>query len=262
MLTLGVDLAAQDRNTAICLVRWNANGARVLEARRDVSDDCILDLAEKAARGGRDHAVGVDAPFGWPRAFERAVAAWAGGGAWPEPRETDAVARRERARTLRLRFTDRWIAERLRRDPLSVSTDKIAICAMRAAALLSAAAERDGGAPLDRVAGPWFEVYPAAARRQWKLPTVNDKADRTLREARLAAIEALVGAAGTSLVFSGQTRERCVESDDVLDALLCAFVARAARLARTHRPPADPDGTIAREGWIQLPTGGLEDLFG
>lgn len=134
-------------------------------------------------------------------------------------------------------------------------------CAMRAAALLSAAAADADGRPLSRVAGPWFEVYPAAALWRWELPPENDKRDVALREARLAALVARVREARAELRFSGETRERCVASDDVLDALLCAFVARAAQLRRTHSPPSDPDGTIAREGWIQLPTGEVGDLF-
>lgn len=255
MLTVGVDLAAQDRNTALCLVRWRGRAAEVLEARLDVSDDCILSFAGKAARGERPYAVGIDAPFGWPVAFERAVSAWAGGGSWPEPRSGVASERDEQSRTLRLRLTDRWIARETRRVPLSVSTDKIGICAMRAAALLSAVG------CLSRTDGPWFEVYPAAARWRWELPRANDKRSADLREARLASLEARVTEAGAHLRFSGETRARCIASDDVLDALLCACVARAAQLRRTHRPPDDPDGTIAREGWIHLPTGGVADLF-
>jgi hypothetical protein len=45
------------------------------------------------------------------------------------------------------------------------------------------------------------------------------------------------------------------------DALVCAFVAQAAQLRRTHAPPSDPDGTIAREGRFHVPTGGAGDLF-
>ncbi|MDW5598762.1 DUF429 domain-containing protein [Conexibacter stalactiti] len=298
VLTVGVDLAAQDRNTALCVVRWHGREARVLEARRGISDEAILDAAERAAdehggggeraeraADGGAYAVGIDAPFGWPVAFERAIAAWTGGEPWPEPRSPVAAERDEQSRTLRLRLTDRWVARETGRVPLSVSTDLIGICAMRAAALLSAAAMRGDGSTgvagagesgmgvagvgvaaagarsLSRVHGPWFEVYPAAARWRWELPTANDKRDGALREARLATLEARVAEVGATLSLSAETRERCVASDDVLDALLCAFVARAAQLRRTHAPPSDPAGTIAREGWIHVPTGGVGDLF-
>lgn len=138
---------------------------------------------------------------------------------------------------------------------------------MRAVALLTAAGRRGDGRRPDRVGGPWFEVYPAAARRIWRLPTIADKAsDRGReREQRLLALETHVDEAGASIAFDAQTRDSCVASDDVLDALLCAFVARAAQLGLTQLPqPDDEDDArkVAQEGWIHLPTGGVADLFG
>lgn len=64
MLTVAVDLAAQDANTGVCLVRWRGREARVLEARAGVSDDCVLRLAAKAARGGRPYAGWIHLPSG------------------------------------------------------------------------------------------------------------------------------------------------------------------------------------------------------
>lgn len=265
MLTIGVDLAAQDANTGICRVRWDdRDRAAIVElAQRGASDELILAQAAEAVGGGG--AVGVDAPFGWPTAFVEAVAAWAGAGAWPLERPAERGARDEQSARLRLRATDHFVTATTRergsaRHPLSVSTDKIGICAMRTAALLSAAA--GGAAPLSRVAGPWFEVYPAAARTLWELPTANDKRDRAARTARLERLEAHVGAAGAELVVADQQRAACLDSDDVLDALLCAFVARAAALGRTHPPPDAAHAAAAeREGWIQMPRGELADLF-
>src|ERR1700754_4023848 len=62
MLTLGVDLAAQDANTGVCLVRWEPHRATVLLAHRGASDDEILALAGEAAGG--DAGAGGDAPTG------------------------------------------------------------------------------------------------------------------------------------------------------------------------------------------------------
>ena len=46
-------------------------------------------------------------------------------------------------------------------------------------------------------------------------------------------------------------RERLIDCDDCLDALVCALVARAAQLGRTIGPQ---DERLARlEGWIHLP---------
>ncbi|MDO8186361.1 DUF429 domain-containing protein [Conexibacter sp. JD483] len=259
MVTLGLDLAAQDLKTGLCRVRWHDDGAEVELACRSAGDEPILAAARAAVADGG--AVGVDAPFGWPVDFATAVSSWAGGGAWPFERPAERVTVREHSALLRLRMTDRFAIETTRargraRHPLSVSTDKIGICAMRAAALLTAA-----GAP-SRVDGPWFEVYPAAARDLWALPTENDKRDRDLRERRLRALVDGVERAGAALTFRDDTRAACVDSDDVLDALLCAFVARAAALRGTLPPPDAAHAKAAeREGWIHLPSGGLDDLF-
>ncbi len=48
-------------------------------------------------------------------------------------------------------------------------------------------------------------------------------------------------------------REACIESDDALDALLAALIARAAALGLTVPPGADDLELARREGWIHLP---------
>ena len=79
--------------------------------------------------------VGIDAPFGWPSEFIEAINAYHAAGTW-EPLSGDR---------LRLRETDRAVRDETGITPLSVSTDKIAIVAMRCAKLL--AADWPGGSP-------------------------------------------------------------------------------------------------------------------
>lgn len=75
----------------------------------------------------------------------------------------------ESRRELRLGETDRWIADRAHhRAPLSVSADGIAVCAMRAAAVLTTL---NPEGDIDRVHGPIYEVYPGAALREWGFNT-------------------------------------------------------------------------------------------
>ncbi len=47
----------------------------------------------------------------------------------------------------------------------------------------------------------------------------------------------------------------CRESDDALDAVICALVARAVTLGQTREPP--PESRADAEGWIHLPVCGL-----
>src|SRR5438477_9672187 len=62
MKTLGIDLAAEPKRTAACEIDWRAGSVRV-----DVGCD---DSQLLAKIDDSDH-VGIDAPFGWPRDFDR-----------------------------------------------------------------------------------------------------------------------------------------------------------------------------------------------
>jgi hypothetical protein len=101
--------------------------------------------------------VGIDAPFGWPVEFVDAVHDYTTTGRWP-----DADSNR-----LLLRETDMHVKLITGQQPLSVTTDRIAYCAMRCARLLACFSETGEA---DRSgAGRFVEVYPAAALRQWGL---------------------------------------------------------------------------------------------
>ena len=128
MITAGIDLASQTANTASCLIVWSDDRARVEELVVGVDDDSILEVLQKVDK------LGIDVPLGWPIAFADAVAAHSRDGSWPsEYLHSDS-------RRYRLRCTDLWIWEHLSMpQPLSVSADRIAVPAMRAASLLSRA---------------------------------------------------------------------------------------------------------------------------
>jgi hypothetical protein len=58
VITLGIDLAAQDRGTAACLIEWDAGEGRVTSVVAGLGDSALLDLI-----AGADKA-GIDSPFG------------------------------------------------------------------------------------------------------------------------------------------------------------------------------------------------------
>jgi len=103
----------------------------------------VNDQALLAQVAGVDK-VGVDAPFGWPGAFVEAVVAHHAGSPWPS---FDLTA-------LCYRATDRFVHDETGRRPLSVSSDRIAVTAMRAAGLLSKLAER-GNQWTERAGKSW-----------------------------------------------------------------------------------------------------------
>jgi predicted nuclease with RNAse H fold len=63
MLTVGVDLAAEPKGTAVARVEWGAGRAVVRQVTCPADDEVIL-----AALGEADK-VGIDCPLGWPDDF-------------------------------------------------------------------------------------------------------------------------------------------------------------------------------------------------
>jgi hypothetical protein len=93
--SLGIDLASQDRKTAVCVIEWGESAATVQEPRLGSTQGSQLDWLLQCCRQAT--WVGIDAPFGWPDPMAQAIAAWSEGEPWPG---TDA-------RDLRLGLTER-----------------------------------------------------------------------------------------------------------------------------------------------------------
>jgi predicted nuclease with RNAse H fold len=158
VITVGVDLASQALRTAACQIQWRQDAVEVDLPETGVDDARILELALLGDK------LGIDVPLGWPEAFVAAVSAHHESKNWTERDQ----------RALRFRETDRVVYQETKRWPLSVSTDRIAMPAMRAAWLLGAL--NLAGTPVDRAGrGKVVEVYPAAALRRWGLPATGYK---------------------------------------------------------------------------------------
>lgn len=233
MLSLGVDLASRPRGTAACSLRWEGGRAHVAFLGRNLDDDALLDLADGA------DAVAIDAPFGWPAPFVDFVTAHHAGRPispnWEDP---------DVRRSLRLRRTDLWVWSKgfTGRPPLSVSTDLIAMPALRCVGLLGRLGVLDRGGDA-RV----FEAYPAAALGVWFDTSSGYKGDAGT-EKRTLLVERLRDAAPWL-----EVPDACVRDDDQLDALIAALVARCAVLGRTYSPPDNEREASIREGWIAVP---------
>jgi predicted nuclease with RNAse H fold len=194
--------------------------------------------------------VGVDVPFGWPDAFVSAISAYTATGMWP----TTVPDPTKNPKQLQFRATDRFISEKTKRWPLSVSCDRIAIPAMRAAALFTRLAA--AGQPTARDgSGKVVEVYPAAALRVWQFDPTRYKGKEN-REARCKLLAAIQSRTAPWLQLSEDAHGRCEESDDGLDALIAALVARAATVGQSEPIPDYLSAVAKREGWIALPKPG------
>ena len=238
MVTLGVDLASQPKRTATCLLCWDRGSARCDALSMGATDSDLHELF------GRADKTGIDAPFGWPAPFTRAVAEYSASTVWPSAE----------VRQLRFRRTDRVVWEKLGWWPLSVSSDLIAVPAMRVVRLL--AEEAATGETIDRSGrGRFVEVYPAAALSIWGFPSRGYKgAKGSALRARL--VSDLAERTADWLALSKEDWARCKASDDMLDALVAALVARAAHVGRCEPIPTGDHVLATEEGWIALPRSG------
>lgn len=187
----------------------------------------------------RTDKVGIDAPFGWPEEFVSFVAGHHRMEPWPGADAADPDSFRS---LLSFRETDRRV--RSVRRPLSVSTDKIGVTAMRCAALLHAIGEVDR-AGLGKV----VEVYPAAALARWGQQSGGYKkhAADALPPMLRGVRDILPG------LELGEFRPELERSDHAFDALICSLVARAAAMDLTDGPERAVLARARREGWIHLP---------
>lgn len=264
-VTLGIDLASQPERTALALISWSGGGAEVVKlVRGGGPGEALHDKRLVSAMRGLAYEpdaptkVAIDAPFGWPEPFVEAVVAHQHGAGWPDSIDNPR-AKYER------RFTDLHVKRETGKLPLSVSTDRIAYCAMRCAVLLADLARFVGADGVARDgSGLVAEVYPDPALRRW-LPALwggadkdsyKGKTDTALRR-RAALVEGLLTAGDGGLRLSEADRDACIQFDDCLDAVVCALLARAAELGLTELPSGDEARKLARlEGWIHLPPEG------
>ena len=141
-----------------------------------------------------------------------------------------------------------------RKWPLSVSSQLIAIPAMRAASLMSELARQ--GSPVGRDgSGKLVEVYPAASLITWGFRGDGYKKSKG-KAARRELVGQVLKRVGEWLTVPPSISELCIDSDDVFDALIASLAARAAAVGWCEPIPDDSRDAARREGWIQLPRHG------
>lgn len=248
--TLGIDLASQPRNTGACRIDWVGSRGTVLPLPSGpLTDAALIDLISDPAVV----RVGIDAPFGWPVTFVDALVAYRERSAWP-----DGPDRRDEQCHMELRATDEVVWRKLKVKPLGVAVDRIAYAAMRCARLFAALSLESG--QIDRSGeGRMVEAYPEAALRCWGLSPGQHPEDPgsykgkspEARIRREELVRRLLEQADGWLEVPDGVSDRCRASDDHLDSLLCALIARAADLGRVE--PVDDPESARSEGWIRLP---------
>ncbi|RYD85886.1 MAG: DUF429 domain-containing protein [Verrucomicrobiaceae bacterium] len=229
MRILGIDLSSQPENTAVCELIWPDDGnIEVSYIFLGCSDDKLDELVKES------DVVGIDAPFGWPTAFRYAVAGWTS-------QRWDCE---EIQKSLRLRTTDLAVRERGHKAPLSVSSERIALPAMRAMALLLR------HEVTDKIGDKkFFEVYPAGSLACWGLPCSGYKKGEKSRDLREKILNGI-----RDLLPELDLDEKFAENDHYLDALVAAITAKMASIGQTEKPGDLQKDAAKEEGWIHLPS--------
>lgn len=245
---VGIDLAASPATTGVVVLR--PTGRRwVAEAIESADDDVLVEVVRGAL------VVGVDAPLGWPDAFVDAVSAHHDGRGWTAG--PDRTLLRYRATDLATRDL---VGGRL---PLSVSTDLLGVVGLRTALLQQRWAEEVWGAPEPRDGtGCLVETYPAAAFAAWGIDCAGYKHRSRVdaaRDVRVGIVETLQASCSAWLDL-GAVTDRAVDSDHVLDGLVCTLIAVACDRGATHPVPPELGDVARREGWIRVPCGRLDAL--
>ncbi|MBU6265666.1 MAG: DUF429 domain-containing protein [Actinomycetales bacterium] len=244
MLTAGVDLAAEPKGTALALVEWTSGIATVVDLQLGVSDEPIVEMASQVDK------LGIDCALGWPKEFVNFVIQQSD----PTLASHDFDGGMVWRRSLAYRETDRHVREVTGRWPLSVSTDRLGLTAMRCAGLLTRLSA--SGVEVDRSgSGVVTEVYPGASLRLWGFNTSGYRTSQDLRATLLSTLKAQA-----TWLELGEYEELMISSCDAFDAVIAAIAARAAAVGRTLPPNEDQVSTARVEGWVALPVGLLSTL--
>jgi len=244
LLTAGVDLAAEPKGTALAIIEWKETAATLVDLQLGVTDETIVEAAAVVDK------LGIDCALGWPIEFVEFLNNHANLGSTSFP--DGGMDWRRRAS---FRESDRHVREVTGKWPLSVSTDRLGLTAMRCAGLQGKL--QQSGIELDRSgSGKIVEIYPGASLRLWGFDTSGYRANEDARAELLTAIEHSV-----PLLNLGSNRKLMIRSTDAFDAVIASLATRAAAINRYLPAPRDILDIAKVEGWIALPTGSITDLL-
>jgi len=245
VITAGIDLAAEPKATAIALIEWTKKEAILKDLQLGLSDEQLVKLTKGANK------IGIDCAFGWPVEFFEFLTQHMN----PNQKPKGIDGAMDWRRTLSYRETDREVRKITGRWPLSVSTDRLGLTAMRNAGLL--ARFQEAGINVDRSGeGTACEVYPGATLRLWGFDTAGYRTEDNKRAKLLEKLKAQA----PWLDLSG-FEDQMLDSTDCFDAVIAALAARAVALGAYSKPAQEQIAKARVEGWICLPTGQVTSLI-
>jgi predicted nuclease with RNAse H fold len=256
MITAGIDLAAEPKGTALAIIDFQDTSAKLVQLQLGLDDKALIEQTVNADK------IGIDCAFGWPVEFvEFLNQHMVQDTDQPIDQQkdqdkptTNIDGAMEWRRTLAYRETDRQVRKEIGRWPLSVSTDRLGLTAMRNAGLLARLKEAGVNTKRDGT-GTTIEVYPGATLRLWSFDTTNYRVSQDQRRALISQLERQA-----PWLELGEYADLMYASCDAFDAVIAALAARAVALNKYIKPTATQLEKARVEGWICLPSCGLGDL--
>ena len=244
MLIAGLDLAAQPDGSALAVLDWSCSSAKLVQLQLGVIDQDVLQVAPSL------HKLGIDCALGWPVDFVAFLTRYSqaslvgqsfdGGIDWRR-----RLAHRETDREVR-RITGKW--------PLSVSTDRLGMTALRCAGLLTKL--QQSGEQIDRSGvGKVVEIYPAASMRIWQFEIAGYRSSPEIRQRLIGQLQA-----SAPWLDLADFKPLMATSCDAFDAVIAALAASSAVFGKSTSPSLDQIPTAQVEGWVALPASTLGDL--
>ncbi|HEY0468621.1 MAG TPA: DUF429 domain-containing protein, partial [Polyangiaceae bacterium] len=123
---VGIDWATERKNRALVVIDVVDDGRCIVSHVKPMVDD---DAAVQVCLDPTNAVVAVDIPFGWPSQFSEFVSKW---------KPTTQTVAPPASDTFRLRLTDRVVKKEVPKEPLSVSSDRIAMGARSWANMVAA----------------------------------------------------------------------------------------------------------------------------
>jgi predicted nuclease with RNAse H fold len=237
MLIAGLDMAAEPKGTALAIIDWLPGKAELVTLELGVNDEMVIEQTSEAVK------LGIDCALGWPLEFIQFL-----------NNQSQTNGSIESRRRLAYRETDRHVREITGRWPLSVSTDRLGMTAIRCAGLLSKLAAT--GTAIDRTgAGKIVEIYPGASLGLWGFDRAGYRSDADIRARLIAELENQA-----PWLNLGAFKPLMIESCDAFDSVIAALAARAAHLGQYEGPKSEQLRQASLEGWVALPNAPIAEL--
>jgi len=244
MLTAGVDLAAEPKGTALAIIEWRQTSATLVDLQLGVADQQIVEAAQHVDK------LGIDCALGWPIEFVDFLNQHSNPNSNAQPDGGMDWRRR-----VSFRESDRHVREVTGKWPLSVSTDRLGLTAMRCAGLQGRL--QQSGVEVDRSGqGKVVEIYPGASLRLWGFDTTGYRVQEETREELLRSLQNEV-----PWLNLDSYQDLMFSSTDAFDAVIASLATRAAAIGKYSPPPKEHLETAKIEGWIALPTCSIAELL-